>query len=278
VFVSPDQPAVVTGRIGEATDLDFFRINAAVGSTISFSNTSNVFPFVLARSPFELDDFFFAGDNIFITADVEYFLGVSAPLDGTPAGNYAITVRSVVTDGRHDSFETAARAEDPVGDDAEAIAQGSTDQSFVITGSLDTVGDLDFFTFIAPFTGDVTISAPMGVGDRNSSSLNFDVSVFDAFEFSDGTFGAPFLIVTDTNGSAVRSSNGQSLTVFQGDRYFVSVTNQGLTTGDYQLDLVPLVDDFPNDFSNAFPITLDLNNRGALPQAGHPIPQLENIL
>ncbi|MFM9960607.1 MAG: hypothetical protein ACKV2Q_05220 [Planctomycetaceae bacterium] len=275
--------AVITGRIGDELDIDVFRIVAPAGSQIVATTPSNVFLVGEVRFPdgtFGLP--FLAGDLVTVTGEEEIFLSVSRGFDLPFNVRYEITVQTVMTDGRFDSPETAARVDDlPEVGITEQIT--STGDSFAITGELQTVQDSDFFRFTAPFTGALTITAPQLMAGVNADSL-FGVSVFernsfvnpfgDGFDdgFDDEFFGEPlleslFLIGSDPNGQRVRSANGLPIFVFQGLEYFVLVNNLGTITGAYQLDLQPFVDDFPSDFDNAALVTLSEANAGSVEDA-----------
>ncbi len=260
-IVEVNPTALVTGRIGDFFDVDVFRIDAPVGSQLVVPTASNVFVDVAVRLPNGEVRFFDSGDQISITGQDEVFLEVQSTFAGPSSVRYEITLQSLVTDGRHDSFATAQTTVSPNGDPEQITRTADT---FEIVGQLDTTQDSDFFTFIAPFTGEVTISAPQSSVGVNSDSLSFGVSVFESFRFFDGSFASPFLIASDVNGQAVRSNEGLSVFVFEGDQYFVSVNNQGATIGGYQLDLDPVTDGFANDFATAAPVTLSVGNEGSV--------------
>lgn len=280
VPIVPVEPsAVIMGRLQEESDIDVFRIVAPTGSTIVATTPSNVFLIVETRSPDgEFGTPFLAGDQVMITGEEEVFLSVFVGLDPPFNVRYEIMVRTVVTDGRHDTPETAVRVDDfPELGDTELIT--STGDSFEITGELPTVQDVDFFRFTAPFTGALTITAPELTTGVNAEGL-FGVSVFErprvlnsfGVLIEEGFNDEPlseslFLVGSDVDGQAVRSANGLPIFVLQDSEYFISVNNLGNNIGAYQLELQPFVDDFASDFDDAALIPLSETNAGSVDEA-----------
>ncbi len=231
---------VVVGTLESASDADVFRIDVAVGSVLELSATSPVSANILVVSAGGGSQTFFAGQRFSMADGDSAFLQVFPTFFGQSPANYSITIESVITDNRHDSHATAARIDDPVGDDSENITRSGN--SFQITGQLETTSDLDFFTFVAPFTGVMTINASLAFGGSSSYSPLVDLDVFES------DFGT-FVIAHDLNAALARSADGLDVFVYEGLTYFVSLTNQGDTTGPYELNLAPARiagDDFPD--------------------------------
>ncbi len=238
IQVNPLQMGLATGRIGDVADVDVFRIDAPTDSILSFSTASQVFASVRVQSSFADDQVFYAGDRISIAPEDSVFLEVVAAYSGPTPAAYEFTLHTVITDGRHDSLGTAARTDDPVGDDSEEIAQ--TEGSFLITGQLETAQDLDFFAFAAPFTGFLTITAQQSPGGSSSEPLHFDLNI------SANDYGYQYPLAQDFDGQQARSTGGLSVYVYEGFEYWVEVINRGESIGAYHLNLAPAVDDFPN--------------------------------
>jgi hypothetical protein len=262
----------VTGEITNQFfffDFDVFQVDAPADSPLRVStDTPGIFVDVIVQSTDEFfPEFFFVNSSLSqvipISEDTDVFIRVSSFDDGP----YSVALQTVVTEGRHDTFATAARTDDPPGDDAEEITQSG--EAFDVVGELETTTDQDFFTFVAPFTGFLTITAPESP-EANAENLDFDVAVFE--EFFDPFFGLDrYLIAADPGGEFVRSDSGLSVFVFQGGQYYLSVTNSGETTGSYELNLEPVSDGFANSFQTAQPVVENAGNQTVVDDG-----QLEN--
>src|SRR5262249_25477411 len=110
-----------------------------------------------------------------------------------------------------------------------------------LSGQIAVVGQVDYFQFVAPSTGLLSVREDAGLG----SSLIGSVSASDSL----------FRI---TSGSSIgRRSNEVSLAVQPGQSYYVWVdSGQTGTTGSYRLTFTMVQDDYGNDVAHASVIAL----------------------
>jgi formylmethanofuran dehydrogenase subunit C len=121
-------------------------------------------------------------------------------------------------------------------------ADGSGSQS----GTLGIPGDVDFFKFVAPVTGGLTVNESALSG---SSNLFTFVTVFDSA-------GNAFAGV-----SAGGTSSQAALDIVAGETYYVEASGGG--TGNYQLTFAPFVDDHGSTEATAAHLALNASGSGS---------------
>jgi hypothetical protein len=177
-----------------------------------------------------------------VTQGNPYFLRAAA--FGTSVGNYILTITygqstTAITPGH--TFGTAT----PI----TLATSGYGSQLGMITAPL----DVDFYQFLAPYTGTITIledvpSAGTSTDGTSSSKSMLDglLSVYDS---------TAALIAQDVGDAANNTPNSQvTVSIVKGQTYDVEAAGYGDTTGRYDLLFNA---DAPNTFTDASLITID---------------------
>lgn len=103
--------------------------------------------------------------------------------------------------------------------------------------------DLDYFQFVAPLTGSLSVS----LAAANGSVVDTIVEVFDSSQST--------LTIND---DVAGSRNSQvAFEVMQGQTYFIEASTIFARPGEYQLTIASYTDDALNDFTDASVITID---------------------
>lgn len=233
-----------TGTLETAGDVDMFKIVAPASGRmtldLSASAGSAIDPIVYVYNTSKRlmgsnDD---AGDgtrNSSLTIDVAarstYYIKVAAY--GLTRGAYRVAVSSATDDFGNDFGQAAALT---------LTSAGAASK----TGIVNRSGDVDFFRFVAPVTGQMAITNATTSGSR----LDPDLYVYDS--------ARSLLANNDDYGAA--SNSRVTFAVTAGATYYIKAAGYGATTGSYRLSLsTEATSDDGNTFSSATLVTLTGN-------------------
>ena len=261
--VSASTPTVERGQIVAAGDSDFYQFIASASGQITVQQQA------AAGSP--LDSYLYAYDG---SQPVNNFDGLQALIasDDDSQGTLNSLVSFNVTAGqpyylRAAAFGTSIGAyiltlsyggaipPDPAGHTFAAalpITLGPSGYGSQI-GVISSAGDADLYSFLAPYTGTITIrqDAPSAgtLADKYSPSKSILDSLLTVFD------GTQTQIAQDDDDIADNSLNSiVTVSIVAGQTYYVGAAGYGTSTGRYEL---LFNDDVPNDFADASLITVD---------------------
>ncbi|MCL4192524.1 MAG: pre-peptidase C-terminal domain-containing protein [Thermoguttaceae bacterium] len=233
-----------TGNVETVGDVDMFKVVAPGAGRMTVNLTaepgSAIDPIVyvydaskrLVGSNDDADD---GTRNSSLTIDVAarrtYYIKAAAY--GVTRGAYRVAV-SVATDDFGNDFGQAAAL--------TPTSAGAASK----TGIVDRSGDVDFFRFVAPVTGQMTITNAPTSGSR----LDPVLYVYDS---------ARSLLASNDDYGATSSSR-VTFAVTAGAAYYIKAAGYGATTGGYRLSLsTAATSDDGNTFSSATRVTLTGN-------------------
>ncbi|HXG12711.1 MAG TPA: proprotein convertase P-domain-containing protein [Gemmataceae bacterium] len=247
VTLSPSGSASRAGTIEVEGDVDFFRFVAPVTGLLTVrlgAAGGDLDPYLAAygpngQAPIQEDDDSGPGlDSLLhlsVVAGQTYYVQAAAFFGTT--GPYTLTFTTTPAEAADNDFATA-----------QPITLSPSD-SVSRAGAIEVPGDVDFFRFVAPLTGTLTV----GLGAAAGSGLDPYLAAYDRPEAS-----AP-LAEDDDSGPGLDSL--LQLSVVAGRTYYLRAGAFGETVGGYTLALAP--DDFGDDFDMAEPIELRPDGSGS---------------
>ncbi len=263
----------VAGTVNYAGDVDVFQFTAPLTGLVaveqeaaagsSLDSTLQVFASVPtiydSLSPLAYDDDITPGSNlnsrveVSVTAGHTYYVLASASpyaAAGQQTGAYLLTFADIDDHYGGDfphATALAVSASGPTILSGSVEAPNQDDQYNPLTGP----GVQDYFSFVAPLTGQVSVE----MDAAGNSSLNSYVQIYDS---------AHTLVTTDDDSAGNLNALAQ-FSVVQGQTYYIeagaSPYGYGATlTGDYSLTVTPMSAGGPSagdPFANPLPLTLD---------------------
>lgn len=233
-----------TGNVETVGDVDMFKLVAPAAGrmtvNLSASAGSAIDPIVyvydaskrLVGSNDDADD---GTRNSSLTVNVaaRSTFYIKAAAYGVTRGAYRVAVSAATDDFGNDFGQAAALTPTSAGAASK-------------TGIVNRSGDVDFFRFVAPITGQMTITNAPTSGSR----LDPYLYVYDS--------ARSLLASNDDYGTS--SSSRVTFAVTAGATYYIKAAGYGATTGGYRLSLsTAATSDDGNTFSNATRVTLTGN-------------------
>ncbi len=248
VTLGPGGEGRQSGVIGRTGDVDMFRFVAPITGRITIaqnaSDGSRLDPYLYvynsARRELARNDDSAGSLNsrvtINVTAGQTYY--VKAAAYGRSLRAYSLEWNSSTDDG--DNFNAAT----PI----TLTADGSDSRR----GAIDPARDLDFFRFVAPVSGTMTVGMSAAGGGR----LDTIVSAFDG--------ARNLLAINDDIDLAGGNYNSEiQIDVTAGQTYFIAAAGYGSSVGDYVLQIATednsTPDPDPDPNPGEFDITLDVS-------------------
>lgn len=238
--LSPAGAATQRGVLEVPIDVDMFRFKATVSGWLTVTDVA--------------DNQVQAFDDAHILVDAGHGRALFEVVAGqTYFIQYNDGARDSIQGPYELSFKTTPAQPDDFGDTAAMahripmVALSPVLQD----GFIEVAGDTDFFRFVAPATGAITLDLSRGA----LSSLRGQVLVYDASQH--------LILTTDELTDASPATTVQ-FSVQLGKVYFLQVLPSS-SSGRYQMQLflAPTRDDFGNSFASAQPLTLSKTGTGS---------------
>ena len=170
-------------------------------------------------------------------AEQTYF--IDAKSYGTGTGTYGVRLLSI-----QDDYESTVAAAFPL--------PSTANNTWSVSGAIETVGDHDWFSWVAPETGAVQASIIPNVGSQLAPDLVLRNS--EGY-YLDGTYTS----ITGGTASAGFSITAGQTYYFDIDSYYYFTSNTGII-GSYNFTLTLIQDDYESTAATAFPLPLIANN------------------